>query len=124
MVTTANLAALHEKRIDWITALKAPQVKALNAAGVLPLSLFDDRNLAEIDYTDYPDERLIVCHNPFLAEERARTREALLRATEAKFTPYSLPVSRRTVNFRASLGIAVDTVSGVKQVRPGCASPT
>ena len=54
MVTTANLAALHEKRIDWITALKAPQVKALNAAGVLPLSLFDDRNLAEIDYTDYP----------------------------------------------------------------------
>jgi hypothetical protein len=70
MVTTANLAALHEKRIDWITALKAPQVKALNAAGVLPLSLFDDRNLAEIDYTDYPDERLIVCHNPFLAEER------------------------------------------------------
>jgi hypothetical protein len=87
MVTTANLAALRERRIDWITALKAPQVKALNAAGALPLSLFDQRNLAEIDHADYPHERLVVCRNPLLAAERARKREELLRATEAKLRP-------------------------------------
>lgn len=32
MVTTANLDHLRERDIDWITALKAPQVKALRAA--------------------------------------------------------------------------------------------
>jgi hypothetical protein len=52
MVATPNLAALRDKQIDWITALEAPQVKALNAAGVLRLSLFDDRNLAEIKHAD------------------------------------------------------------------------
>ncbi len=98
MVTTANLAALREKQIDWITALKAPQVKALNAAGVLPLSLFDDRNLAEIEYEEYPGERLVVCRNPLLADERARKREALLKATEAKLLPIQQRVERGTLH--------------------------
>jgi transposase len=110
MVTTANLAALRDKQIDWITALKAPQVKALNAAGVLPLSLFDDRNLAEIEHADYPDERLIVCRNPLLAAERARKREALLRATEAKLQPIRERVERGTLRGEAKIGLAVGAV--------------
>jgi transposase len=36
MVTYANLAALGAENIDWITALKAPQVKKLAISGVLP----------------------------------------------------------------------------------------
>ncbi len=32
----------------------------------------------------FPGERLIVCRNPLLAEERSRKREALLQATEAE----------------------------------------
>jgi transposase len=110
MVTTANLAALREKHIDWITALKAPQVKALNAAGALPLSLFDDRNLAEIDHEDYPGERLIVCRNPLLANERARKREALLKATEAKLQPIQERVQRGTLHGKAKIGLAVGAV--------------
>jgi hypothetical protein len=110
MVTTANLAALGEKQIDWITALKAPQVKALSAAGVLPLSLFDDRNLAEINHADYPEERLVVCRNPFLAQERARKREALLRATEAKLQPIRERVERGTLRGSAKIGLAVGAV--------------
>jgi transposase len=110
MVTTANLAALREKKIDWITALKAPQVKALNADGVLPLSLFDDRNLAEIDHADYPDERLIVCRNPLLADERARKRESLLRATEAKLQPIRERVERGTLRGESKIGLAVGAV--------------
>src|SRR5438477_766942 len=47
------------------------------------LSLFDERDLAEITAPEFPGERLVVCKNPLLAEERARKREDLLQATEA-----------------------------------------
>jgi uncharacterized protein YehS (DUF1456 family) len=70
--------------LDWITALKAPQVQKLAAAEVLPLSLFEQQNLAEITTDDYPGERLVICRNPLVADERGRKREALLVATEAQ----------------------------------------
>lgn len=82
MVTKANIQALRQRRIDWITALKAPQVKKLLKDGDLQLSLFDQQNLAEIVSEQYPNERLVVCHNPLVGAERARRREELLAATE------------------------------------------
>jgi hypothetical protein len=36
---------------------------------------------------DYPGERLIACRNPHLAEQRARTRQELLAATETALAP-------------------------------------
>jgi hypothetical protein len=36
------------------------------------MSLFDTHDLAEIIHPDYPDERLIACRNPALAQQRAR----------------------------------------------------
>jgi hypothetical protein len=68
--------------LDWITALRAPQIRGLVTSGSLQLSLFDERDLAEISDPDYPGERLIVCRNPLLAHERARKRRELLEATE------------------------------------------
>jgi transposase len=68
--------------LDWITALRAPQIAQLAEAGAVHLSLFDERDLAEIQSPDYPQERLIVCRNPFLAQERGRKRQELLAATE------------------------------------------
>lgn len=82
MVTEANIATLRAHGFDWITALRAPQVQALVETGALQLSLFDERDLAEIASERYPGERLIVCRNPHVARERARKREALLAATE------------------------------------------
>lgn len=38
--------------------------------------------MAAVTSPDFPGERLIVCRNPLLAEERARKREELLRRTE------------------------------------------
>jgi len=70
-------------QLDWITALRAPQVKKLVRDGALQLSLFDTVDLAEISHPDYPGERLVACMNPFLEAERARKREGLLLATEA-----------------------------------------
>ena len=46
-------------------------------AGAVDLSLFDQRDLAEIQSPDYPGERLIVCRNPLLAQERSRKRQEL-----------------------------------------------
>jgi len=68
--------------LDWITALRGPTIRALVDQGSLQLSLFDQRDLAEITSPDFPGERLIAGRNPFLAEERARKRQDLLLATE------------------------------------------
>jgi len=68
--------------VEWITALRAPAIRKLVEGGALQLGLFDERDLAEITSPDYPGERLIVCRNPLLAEERARKRADLLAATE------------------------------------------
>jgi transposase len=68
--------------LDWITALRAPQIRVLVDSGVFQLSLFDQRDLASITADDYPGERLIVYRNPELAVARRRKREDLLTATE------------------------------------------
>jgi hypothetical protein len=68
--------------LDWITALRAPQIQQLLEAGNLQLSLFDQREIAEISHPAYPGERLVACRNPLMAEQRARKRSELLAATE------------------------------------------
>jgi Transposase DDE domain len=68
--------------LDWITALRSSAIQQLVSTGTLQLSLFDQRDLAQITSPDYPGERLVVCKNPLLAAERARKREDLLQATE------------------------------------------
>ena len=83
MITQARIDAdLEPAGFDWITALRAPTIQALAAEGPLQLSLFDERDMAEIASDDYPGERLIVCRNPELAAERARKRAELIDATE------------------------------------------
>jgi Transposase DDE domain len=83
MITAARIDRdLRPARLDWITALRAPQIRALVDGGALQPSLFDERDMAAITSPDYPSERLIVCRNPDLAAERGRKREDLLQATE------------------------------------------
>ncbi len=71
--------------LEWITALRSGQIQKLVTDGALQLSLFDQTDLAEITHPDYPGERLVVCRNPLLADERARKREDMLAAAEKKF---------------------------------------
>lgn len=68
--------------LSWITALRAPAIQRLAAKGAVSRSLFDETDLAEISSEDFPGQRLIVCRNPLLADERSRKREELLQATE------------------------------------------
>jgi len=82
MITSAHADTLKQQGIDFISALKAPQIRGLVDTGALQLSLFDETNLAEITSERFHDERLIVCRNPAVAAERARKRQELLAATE------------------------------------------
>ncbi|MBU2603404.1 MAG: IS1634 family transposase, partial [Actinobacteria bacterium] len=84
MITEAHARTLKAQEVGFISALRAPQLKALAASGELQLSLFDECNLAEIHSREFPGERLIVCRNPAVALERRRKREDLLAATEAE----------------------------------------
>jgi hypothetical protein len=113
MITQARLREdLQPAGLDWITSLRGPQIQALAEGGALQLSLFDERNLAEISAPDYPGERLIVCRNPDLARERARKREDLLRATERDLSRIATQVRRRHAPLRgqAEIGLAVGAV--------------
>jgi Transposase DDE domain len=80
--------------LDWITALRSGQIAGLAAEGLIEPSLFDERNLAEIQSPDFPDERLVVCRNPLLARSRAHKREELLAATEADLAKIAAAVLR------------------------------
>jgi transposase len=72
-----------QDQLQWITALRSPQVMALAKSETLQLSLFDTRDMVEFEDPEYPGERLIACRNPLLAEERSRKRKELLKAAEA-----------------------------------------
>ena len=118
MVTKANLERLRQTEgAGWITALKAPQVKRLVTQRHLQLSLFDEQNLAEIAADEFPGERLVVCRNPLVAQERARKREDLLSATERALREIQARVEQGTLTGEAEIGLAVGTVWNRWRVR-------
>jgi len=80
--------------LDWITALRNDSIKKLVEEHTIQLSLFDEHDLAEVTSANYPGERLIVCRNPLLADERARKRRELLAAAEKKLDAVVQAVSR------------------------------
>jgi len=98
----------------WITALTSTAIRELVKQGALQLSLLDQKNLAEITALDYPGERLMVCHNPVLEEERKRKREALLEATERSLEKISKEVTRRKKKLLTAveIGLKVGKVLG------------
>jgi hypothetical protein len=108
MLTAARLREdVAPAHLDWITALRAPQVKKLVRGGDLQLTLFDTQDLAEITSPDFPGERLVACMNPFLEAERARKRESLLAATEADLAKIAAACARARAPLRGQDKIAV-----------------
>jgi transposase len=100
--------------LQWISALKSVQIQQLVGGGVLQLSLFDQRDLAEIRHPSYPGERLIACRNPLLAEERRRKRKELLEATEKQLNKIVTATQRRKkpLRGRREIGLAVGRILG------------
>jgi transposase len=115
MITSARIRDdLRPAGLDWISCLRAPAIQALAADnGPLQLSLFDERDLAEISAPDmFPGERLIVCRNRELAAERTRKRDELLAATEQELARIEARVRRKGSPLRgaAQIGLAVGAV--------------
>jgi hypothetical protein len=100
------------KGLEWITALRASQIRKLLDHGSLQLSLFDEKDLAEVTDPDFPGERLVLCRNPILAGERARKREALLRATEGELDKVAKATCRhrRKLKGKDKIALAVGKV--------------
>src|SRR5215468_6156617 len=120
LITQARIGQqIRPAEFDWITALRAPAIQKLAAeGGPLQLSLFDERDLAEITSPDFPGERLIVCRNPALAQERRRKRDELLEATEKDLKDIQARVLRRRQPLRGAgkIGQAVGAVLGRRKV--------
>jgi hypothetical protein len=108
MLTHARIRdEVRPAQLDWISALRAPQIKALVEEGALQLSLFDTQDLLEISSPEFPGERLVCCHNPALAEKRARKRQDLLAATEKELTPIAAATARAKSPLRGKDKIAL-----------------
>jgi transposase len=116
MITNARIREDLSKveGLDWITALRAPAIAALVEDGLLQLSLFDKKDLAEISDPEHPNERLVVCKNPLLAEQRTRKRRELLEATERALQTVAKAVVRdkRPLRGAAKIGVRIGKVLG------------
>jgi hypothetical protein len=95
--------------LDWISALRSEAIRKLATQGSIQDSLFDERNLAEISSPDFPGERLVVCRNPLLADDRARKRRELLDAAERQLEAISAATRRgkRPLRGKDAIGLRV-----------------
>src|SRR6516162_2747257 len=119
MLTKARIKDdLKPAKLDWITALRGPAIRALMAQGAIQPTLFDEQDMAEITSPDYPGERLIACYNPFLEADRARKRAELLPATEAELEKIAAATrrARRPLRGTDAIGLAVGKVINKKKV--------
>ena len=109
MLTSARIEqVLKPEGMDWVSSLRAPQIAQLAAEhGPFQPSLFDERNLLELTSQHFPDERLVVCRNPLLAEERARKRGELLAATELDLAKIAAATQRTRNPLRGEQAIAL-----------------
>jgi hypothetical protein len=108
MITSARIEADCKTTlgIDWISALRAPQIQSLVSEGTLQLSLFDERDLAEISSPHFPGERLVACRNPLLADERRRKRTEMMAAAERKLETIAAATCRLKRPLRGNAKIA------------------
>jgi transposase len=110
MISKTRIADLEAVGLQWITALRAGDIQSLHQRGVLALSLFDERNLAEVHDPERPDRRLVACRNPLLAEERARKRQELIADTEQALEKIKARVESGRLKQAAAIGLAVGRV--------------
>jgi len=110
MITGTRIDELKEAGYDWITALRAKAIQDLHSRGVIQLTFFDEKDIAEIWDPEKPDERLVAAKNPLVAQERRRKREDLLRATEAGLQKVKKRVERGTLKKPEAIALAAGKV--------------
>ncbi|MDR3100383.1 MAG: IS1634 family transposase [Paraburkholderia sp.] len=121
MLTQARIdTELRPAGLDWVSSLRAPQVSTLaQEKGPFQPSLFDERNLLEVTSEAFPGERLIVCCNAQLAEQRSRKREELLQATEAELMKIIEATTRARNRLKGTEAIALRVGRVIDHYRMG-----
>jgi transposase len=109
MLTSARIEqVLKPQGMDWVSSLRSTQLMQLaQEHGPFQPSLFDERNLIELTSEHFPGERLVVCRNPALAEERSRKRDELLAATEIDLAKLAAATQRARAPLRGEQAIAL-----------------
>ena len=100
----------HIVGLEWITALKSSQIRALVEGGALQLGLFDEKNLFELTHPDYPGERLVACRNVELGKLRGHKRQALLEATTKDLEKVRAMVKRGDLRGAGKIGVRAGRV--------------
>jgi transposase len=97
MLTDTQIEHLRQyPGLGWISALRSQAIRRLLDENRVQRADLQQQHLAEIRSPDFPGERLVVCYNPRLAQERRRKRQALLAQTEEQLQRLAREVARRT----------------------------
>jgi len=113
MITQKQVDVLREiEDVDWLTALRPGAVRKLVESDAIQMSLFDERNLFELEHPDWPNERLIACRNPALARRRKAKRKALLEATANELDKVRRMVSRGRLFGKEAIGQRIRKILG------------
>ena len=123
MITTARIREdLRPNGLDWISALTTKGIRQLlqvaegaSSAPLQPGELVPDA-VADIVSPAFPGERLLVCLNPRLREERARKREDLLCATEDLLEKIAASVRQSRLRSRDQINRRVGRDANRKRV--------
>ncbi len=114
ILTDKNINELikNKDKIDWITALTKVQIRQLAEKEGIQLGIFDERNLVEINSDLYPEERLIVCRNPLVAETNKIKRAELMKKTEEELDKIVVATTRekRKLKGKEEIGLRVGKV--------------
>ena len=105
--------------IEWITSLRRVQIKELLKQEEMQLSLFDEKNLVEIESEEYAGERLIVCRNPILAEKRRGERKSLIDVAEKELEKIAIATQRKKQRLTGKTAIAMRLGKLISK-NPGC----
>jgi transposase len=103
----------------WLTSMRAPQVRKLLEAEAFQMSIFDEQNLAEISHDSVPGERLVVCKNPLLAENRERKRNEMLNALETQLLKIQAATQRKNRPLKGKDRIGVRLGKTLKRSKMG-----
>ena len=105
--------------LDWITAMKKNEIRAVVEQEPVQMSLFDEQDVMEIHSDLYPADRLVLCRNPLQAEKSKRQREELLIKTEEALDKIVAATKReqRRLKCKGKIGVRVGRVIGKYKVR-------
>ncbi len=105
--------------LDWITAMKKNEIRAVVEQESVQMSLFDEQDVMELHSDLYPADRLVLCRNPLQAEKSRRQREELLVKTEEALDKVVTATRReqRRLKCKGKIGVRVGRVIGKYKVK-------